>query len=45
MKRDRQQSGDLIAAATRLVELYDAWDKKDEAAKWRKKLQEEKDRK
>jgi serine/threonine protein kinase len=36
----RQQR--LIEALERLVQLYDAWDKKDEAVRWRKKLDEAK---
>jgi len=29
-------------AIERLVQLYEAWDKKDKAAEWRKKLEEQK---
>ena len=29
----------LTEALERLVQLYDAWDKPDEAAKWRKELE------
>jgi hypothetical protein len=29
----------LSESAERLVQLYDAWGKKDEAAKWRKELE------
>ena len=32
----------LTEALERLVQLYDAWDKPDDAAKWRKKLEETK---
>jgi hypothetical protein len=32
----------LTEALGRLVQLYDAWGKKDEAAKWRKELEEAK---
>lgn len=32
----------LIEALQRLVQLYDAWDKKDEAQAWRKKLEQHK---
>jgi len=35
-----RKSGDR--SLERLVELYDAWDKPDEAAKWRKVLQSNK---
>jgi eukaryotic-like serine/threonine-protein kinase len=33
----------LTEALERLVQLYDAWEKKDEATKWRKELQSRKD--
>ena len=37
-----QVKGRLIEVVDRLVQLYKAWDKQDEAAKWRKELEKRK---
>jgi hypothetical protein len=39
VKADKARHDDAPARSRRLVQLYEATDKKDEAAKWRKELE------